>query len=120
MTIKSILCAAALIATTVSSANAEVTAISLKFKGGCSVASTGTCTLSVKATGSDFSGDSFLIQRAETRGGSFKKISNRLRTYNETGSAAVKFKNVKGCYRAISAPNGNDVADVRSNTICEK
>ena len=102
-------------------ADAEVTALTAKFRGGCIAANTtGSCTITAAAEGADFAGDSVVLRRSATPNGRYRNVSATPRALDDTGRATFRFRNAPGCYRVYTAPNGNDLPDVRSRTICEK
>ena len=104
----------------VQSASAEVTGLTAKFAGGCQASNTGSCTIKVSASGSDLASDAVVLEQADTSKGRFRYVSKTTRTLSESGSTSFKFRNKAGCYKVVTAPNGNDTPDVRSRTICEK
>ena len=101
-------------------ASAEVTGLTAKLAGGCQATNTGTCTIRVSASGTDLASDSVVLENAETAKGPFRYVSKTTRTLSESGSATMKFRNKSGCYKVVTAPNGDDAADVRSRIVCEK
>ena len=102
-------------------ANADVVALSAKFRGGCVTTNTrGSCTISVTATGSDFGADGVVLRRSRTVNGPYRDVSVTPRALDDSGVTTFRFRNVAGCYRVYTAPNGNDLPDARSRTICEK
>ena len=115
-----VIVAAAVIGLAAQGASAEVTGLTAKFAGGCKSKNTGTCAIKVTASGSDLSSDEVVLERADTSKGHFRYVSRTTRTLSDSGRAEMKFRNVDGCYRVVTAPNGNDVPDVRSRTVCEE
>lgn len=102
-------------------AQAEVTGLSVKFKGGCSAANTtGSCTIAATATGSDLASEAIVLQRATSQNGRYKNVSAAPKSLSDSGSATFKFRNQSGCYRAVTAENGNAAPDKTSRAICEK
>ena len=101
-------------------ASAEVTSLAAKFAGGCKTTSTGSCTIKATAEGTELEGDGVVLQRADSAKGRYRYVSKTNRTLSEEGTTSFKFRNAAGCYRVVTTPNGNDVPDVRSRTICEK
>ena len=102
-------------------AQADVSTLSAKFRGGCSAANTnGSCTIGATATGSELASDSVVLQRSDTQSGRYKNVSATPKSLSDSGSVTFKFRNKSGCYRVVTAENGNDAADVRSKAICEK
>lgn len=100
-------------------AYATVDSLSIKFGGGCVSTNTGTCTLKITASGSDLGSDAVQIQHSSARNGTFRTISSRTHALSDTGRATVRLANEAGCYRAITARNGNSTPDHRSRAICE-
>ena len=118
--IKRSLVIAGLIAVGSSSAFADISGLTAKFGGGCTAANTsGNCTIKVSATGSGLDGETVLLKHADTQAGPIKKISNRGHDIS-SGSTSIRFKNLGGCYIAVTGPNGNDKPDATSRKICEK
>lgn len=101
-------------------ANADVTALSVKFGGGCSSTNTGTCTIKVTASGTDLDQSAVVLQRGTSQKGPWRYVSKTSRSLSATGRAQFRFANQDGWYRAVTAPNGNDAADIRSRAIQEK
>jgi len=102
-------------------ASAEVTGLTAKFAGGCQVSNTrGSCVIKATASGSDLSSDEVVLEQADTSKGHFRTVGKTPKTLSSTGTTSFKFKNKAGCYKVVTAPNGNDKPDVRSRVICEK
>ena len=100
---------------------ADVTGLTARLAGSCRTANTtGACTIKVAASGSSLGSDSVLLLRAATSNGNYRYVSNRARTLSDTGTTTFKFRNADGCYKVVTAPNGNDSPDVRSRAVCEK
>jgi len=101
---------------------ADVTSMKASFGAGGYKKNTGKVVVKVSASGTDLGADSVQIQYASTQRGPWKNVSNRTRLLSDTGYASFSFANKKsyGCFRVITARNGNDLADVVSNKICEK
>jgi len=101
---------------------AEVTAIKATFSAGGYKKNTGKVVVKAAATGSDFTNDTVQIQYAAGQKGPWKNISPRTRTLSDTGTTSFSFTNSAkyGCFRVLTAQNGNDAADVVSNKVCEK
>lgn len=103
-----------------SSAFAEVTAMTLRFAGGCKTENTGSCNIRVNAEGTSLDSANWQLQHADSQKGPFRSISKRLRSFDTDGAGSIRFRNAAGCYRAVTGPNGNDVPDIHSNVKCEK
>lgn len=121
MKTKEAIIALGLLGLAASPAIAEVTSISAKFAGGCKLENTtSSCTIKATAAGTSLSTAAVVLQRSETGKGGWRYVSKSPRTLSATGQTTFRFKNVGGCYRVITAPNGNDTPDIRSRAICEK
>ena len=99
---------------------AAVDSMTIRFAGGCHSTSTGACSIKLSAEGSDLGSAAVRLQHSATQKGPWRNVGAHSRTLSSSGLATFKFKNVDGCYRAITDENGNDNADVVSRKICEK
>lgn len=117
----SVLCIAGLIALAASSAQADVSGLTLKFGGGCLESNTtGSCTLKVYASGTDLGAEGVQVRTAATQKGPFKTISKTVHSLSSSGYATIRVKNnAGGCYEVVTGPNGNDKPDTTSNKKCE-
>lgn len=96
----------------VTMAYADLDSLRIKFGGGCAPTSRGTCTIKVTASGTDLANESGLLQRASSRNGRYRNVSNRSRSLDDNGRATIRFQNNQGCYRFVAS-------GIRSNVICE-
>ena len=101
------------------SAYADLSALTLRFGGGCSVDNTSTCTLKVTGTGTSLSGTAVQLRHASSSTGTFTLVSSRTHTLDSSGKTSYRVSNQAGCWKVTTANNGDDVADVSSNKKCE-
>lgn len=101
---------------------ADVTSMKASFGAGGYKKNTGKVIVKVSASGTDLGSDSVQIQYASAQRGPWRNISNRTRLLSASGYASFSFANQKsyGCFRVITARNGNDLPDIVSNKVCEK
>ena len=117
------LVAALLIAAPSFAAPSGITALKAKFgAGGFKSNKSGTVLVKVAATGTAVAGEKVVIQWSKDQKAPWTRISPRSRALSATGTATFSFANkaAYGCFRVITAANGNSNADVTSNKVCEK
>jgi hypothetical protein len=101
---------------------ADVSAISLRFGGGCrKTNTTGSCTIKPRYSGFDLASETAVLYTCISSRGGCRKYSSRLHPVSEAGEISMRIRNIPGgCFQVRTGPNGNDKPDVKSPILCEK
>ena len=102
------------------SASADVSAIKLRFGGGCTSSNTnGICILKASASGTDLGSETVRVYTGADQK-SLKLVSKRTHALSSSGGVVIRAtNNPGGCFQVKTGPNGNDKPDVSSNKVCE-
>lgn len=103
-------------------ASADVTAISMKFGGGCIKTNpTGSCILKPRFSGFDLETETAILYSCTSARGGCKRYGQRLHPVSDAGEVHMRIKNIPGgCFQVRTGPNGNEKPDIRSRILCEK